>query len=275
MILIRMGSGSGTGMGNLEDTSMRVPWVAAAAGLLGVIIINPSVGQETKPAGEPLFEGKPIGHWIKVLESGDAKVRGQAGQAIGTLVALAKENANADVVAQAKSALPSLVKALQDKEESVRDWAAYTVGYLGPDAKSALPSLVKLLKDKDQLVTMSAANALGSMRAEGKDAVPALVEAATGDDPWLRFSAVEALGKIGSAEKDAIGALVKGVYDREYIVRKGSTEALGRLGPAAKQAVPTLIKAIEDELQYDNIRKAAADSLKKIDPEAAVKAGIR
>ncbi len=255
--------------------SKRGPWAllvgagVLAAGLGGAL----AVGQE-KERGELLSEGKPIAHWIKALETADASARGQALKAIGNLVKEANAKKNAEVLAKAKAALPALIKAMQDSNSGVRDWAAYAASCLGPDAKPALPILVKLLKDDVQQVALTAANALGSMKAEGKEAVPALIEAVTGEDPWLRWSAAVALGSIGPVAKEAVPALAKGVYDKEYIVRKGATEALGDLGPAAKEAVPTLVRAFEDELQYDNIRKIAAASLKKIDLTAAAKAGI-
>ncbi len=255
---------------------MRKSWLWAAAVLVGLSGNGPAIAQEQKPGGELQVEGKPIAHWIQSLEnSRDAQARGQALKGIGNLVKEAKRKSNGDVLAKGKAALPAVVKAMQDSESGVRDWAAYAASCLGADAKAALPSLVKLLKDDVQQVTLTAANALGSMGAEGKDAVPALIEAVTGDDPWLRWSAAVALGSIGPAAKEAVPALAKGVYDKEYIVRKGSAEALGHLGPAAKQAVPTLVQAYEDGLQYDNIRKIAAESLKRIDPAAAAKAGIR
>jgi hypothetical protein len=50
-------------------------------------------------------------------------------------------------------------------------------------------------------------------------------------------------------------------------------EALGRHWGIARPAVPGLVKAIEDS-DLD-VRKAAAEALKKIYPEAASKAGVK
>ena len=53
---------------------------------------------------------------------------------------------------------------------------------------------------------------------------------------------------------------------------------LGNLGPAAKGAVPDLLRVWEKSTKIPGrpgATKALADALKKIDPQAAEKAGIQ
>jgi HEAT repeat protein len=55
-------------------------------------------------------------------------------------------------------------------------------------------------------------------------------------------------------------------------VAAAAARSLGQIGPAAKAAVSALIDALKDEDK--DVRTAAAEALKKIDPEAARKAGV-
>ena len=50
-------------------------------------------------------------------------------------------------------------------------------------------------------------------------------------------------------------------------------EALGKIGPAAKEAVPALVEIVKNGKKA--MRKQAGDALKRIDPKAAAKAGVR
>jgi HEAT repeat protein len=59
-------------------------------------------------------------------------------------------------------AVPSLVKALRDRDEHVRASAAKSLGQLGN--AQAVPALTRALKDKDRHVQASAAEALREIR---------------------------------------------------------------------------------------------------------------
>ncbi|MGF1580940.1 MAG: HEAT repeat domain-containing protein [Gemmataceae bacterium] len=78
---------------------------------------------------------------------------------------------------------------------------------MGPDAKDALPALVKALDDKELSVRGSVVKALGQIGAEAKDAVPALIKALKDKAKELREKAAYALGEIGPAAKDALPTL--------------------------------------------------------------------
>jgi HEAT repeat protein len=70
----------------------------------------------------------------------------------------------------------------------------------------------------------------------------------------------------------ALTALVKKVGDTEAAVRREAAGALERFGPAAKEAVPALVAALAD--RDFPVVLAVRDALKRIDPEAARKAGV-
>jgi len=157
----------------------------------------------------------------------------------------------------------------------VRDWACYALSNIGPGAKEALPTLEDvLLNDKALNVRRASTNAIGSLGKEGKAAVPALRKTLKDEDPWMRHFSAVALGHIGESAKDAVPDLVKAFDDNEYVVQKAAVDAVGAIGPKAKEAVPALLKVWKDPDEYATTRKAAAKSIKLIDPETAKKEGV-
>ena len=67
--------------------------------------------------------------------------------------------------------------------------------------------------------------------------------------------------------------LSEGLKDSQPPVRRWCAESLGVFRADAKAAFDDLVRALKDE--DATVRKAAAEALKKIDPEAAAKAGIK
>jgi HEAT repeat protein len=63
------------------------------------------------------------------------------------------------------------------------------------------------------------------------------------------------------------------LQDRDSRVRRLSGLTLARIGPDARLAVPALIAAMKDA--DAGVRAAVALALKKIDAQAAKKAGVR
>ena len=69
--------------------------------------------------------------------------------------------------------IQNLINLLRSGNEAVRNQAAQSLGYIGPEAKAAVKDLSKLLKDKNVTVRTAAAQALVKI---GSEAVPALIE---------------------------------------------------------------------------------------------------
>jgi len=113
--------------------------------------------------------------------------------------------------------------------------------------EEVLGALVSALKDKRELVRARAARGVGNFGADARTAVPALIEA------------LKASAKIKKED--------------EVFVRVHLLDAVGQIGPAAKAAVPVVLEGLKADDQL--VRKQAAESLKKIDPEAAKKAGLK
>jgi len=76
-------------------------------------------------------------------------------------------------------ALESIMKALEDKEATVRAAAAKCLGMIDPDPKEAVPALLKLVKDdKEESVRIAAMQGLGSMGPNAKEASKSLKDIA-------------------------------------------------------------------------------------------------
>jgi HEAT repeat protein len=96
----------------------------------------------------------------------------------------------------------------------------------GADAKAALPALMKALNSSDVLVRQQAALALGKIGAEAGDAVPALVKALADPEWSVRRQSAVSLGQIGPAPALVTEPLQQCTRDANTLVRKAAKEAL-------------------------------------------------
>ena len=98
-------------------------------------------------------------------------------------------------------------------------------------------------------------------------------------DGWLHvYRPLYILKGMGEHAKVAMPDVIKALDDPYGVVAKVAAEVMGNLGPAAKGAVPELVRVWEKSRKIPrrpNATKALADALKKVDPEAAEKAGIK
>ncbi|NES00714.1 MAG: GAF domain-containing protein, partial [Symploca sp. SIO1B1] len=138
-----------------------------------------------------------------------------------------------------EATIPELIRALQDKNFSVRASAAEALGKIGSEA--TIPELIRALQDKNFSVRASAAEALGKIGSEAT--IPELIQALQDKNFSVRASAAEALGKIGS--EATIPELIQALQDEDYSVRDSAAEALGKIG--SESSIPALIQALQDE----------------------------
>lgn len=207
--------------------------------------------------------------------------------------------------AEAKTALPQLTSALKDKTASVQLSAALALWQIDGQIVG-LSVLSEALKEEDVFLREQACQALGEMGLAAKAAAPALMSALTDKDAKVRALSAAALGKMPgvtgtflklSAALDdtdvdvrlsaahsiwlhqpkttdvTVPVIVAALKHKQVRARIRAAELLGEIGAAAKASVPALVEAIRDE--NPAVRQAAALALKKVDPEAAAKAGIR
>jgi HEAT repeat protein len=144
---------------------------------------------------------------------------------------------------------------------------------MGPAASEASPALLAVLEDPEASVRAASADALAqiplteSLRA-------ALTKALDDKDVLVQLSAVHALARDEQAIPACLPVLRKAFKNEELSIRvRAANISADFTGPHARSAVPLLVEALEDEQRQ--VQGAVARALKKIDPKAAAKAGIR
>jgi HEAT repeat protein len=170
------------------------------------------------------------------------------------------------------------VAALSDISPIVRATATTAVLSL-PDSESAA-SLIPLLDDKDEFVRQEAAYALGKTRSES--AVSPLIERLARDKKHgVRGAAVVALGEIRSEsgvvalsqilrpELAAGSPKKKKSKSKENVfVLRSAARSLGQIGSRA--GVPALLAVVQDENAEGDVRREAANALGSIGDPAAL-----
>ena len=142
----------------------------------------------------------------------------------------------------------------------------------GVDALQDPKSKERAAIEKLQKMSEHAAPAVATMLADGHK---------NRKEPkgWIQvYRPLYILKGMGDHAKVALPDVIKALDDRYGPVAGAAAEVLGNLGPAAKGAVPDLLRVWEKSTKIPGrpgATKALADALKKIDPEAAEKAGIK
>jgi len=196
----------------------------------------------------------------KLLGNMDANVKLSAAEALGDAAAKGQD---------ITLALPALTNALGDKNEDVKDTAAWALTFHYLD-KGNFAEIEKLLGNKDANVKAGAAGALWRAAKNGQDitpAVPALANALGDENKNVRKNAAGALGEAADNGEDitlAVPALANVLKDEDADVRKYAAEAFEQAaekGQDITPAVPALANALGDENK--NVRKNAAGALRK------------
>jgi hypothetical protein len=210
--------------------------------LAGVIwLLSLTLGDHAKP-----YAGKPLGGWVQQLDSGDVGASNQAYAALNARIIPRLVDQMFHDTNDSKLRL-SLIETLNSipgvqinftESAGRRSLAAHYLGSFGPPAKAAVPFLIRALKGPDVPLHEPAIKALGQIHSDPGVVIPLLIPLLTDDN--LNDEAASALGNYGSLAKEAFPKIVP------------------------------LLKAKDRDA-----RAAARDALKKIDPEAAAKAGAK
>lgn len=186
--------------------------------------------------------------------------------------------------------------------------AAHACGALGPAAEAAFPALTEAMNDRgaasdvgnglsrmmprsvpvltnvlatgsvvarcraaDNLVT-----AFSHPEVEGM-ARTALISALHDSDPGVRMAAASAFQFWNTNLNSVVPELARVLSDPDPSVRGNAATSLANFGSAAKAAVPEFLKLLQDTNPYvsGTVADRAAKMLSKIDPEAAVRAGVK
>jgi HEAT repeat protein len=161
----------------------------------------------------------------------------------------------------ASAQVPSLSATLtNDPSPEVRIAAAWALGYIGPEARMAAPALFCATQDKEYHVRCPAFRALGQIRPNPQLTIPLLVAGLDDAVPVARFDAAFALGDYGTQAKAAIPTLLRMLATNNAAVLEPDTN--GFYAVTAGNAA-----GVEKDV--------VGRTLKKIDPEAAAKAGVQ
>jgi HEAT repeat protein len=288
------------GMGKKRGILLAVLFVALLGGLVWML---------SRPA-EPVCKGKPLSAWLnefngvpgetnqaafvafremgtnaipallKTLQSGDPRFqrmilklnRMQSLVHFPLRDTLAQRWAASSALyamgANAKPAFPALTNLLFDPTSSYP--SAIALAGMGSEA---LPPLFAALTNQNATIRDSAAFGLSWERSDLNLVVPALIGRLSDQDMGVHYTALEALCQLHAEPELAVPALMEEFPGKNPGFRRVILIALGEFGTSASAAVPMLLEVLSDNDQEE--RKHAAWALKRIDPEAAAKAGVK
>ena len=231
---------TGALLGALKDSDEEVG--SSAAHLLGMIMTE---------------NAEVIPSLINYLGDQDAEVRSRA---VGLLTKPVGERA-----------APRLIEVLDNTNSLVRGAAARILGTYGTVASAAVPKLAELVKEEnepDAQVRYSAAEALWKIDHQSRALIPLRIAELKHEREGVRWDAASFLGECGPEAANALPDLAEMLRnDSRSRLRAKAATTLGHIGPQAKTAIPALQEALRDESQ--NVRDAAAEALKKIEPTGA------
>lgn len=191
----------------------------------------------------------------------DAPFRAEAAKALG------------NIGTKSPAVVPELVRLLkEDADVEVRTEAARALGKIGAEAGLASKALAAILKGSGGGDTLrgEAARALARVDPLAPGTAAALNAAVDDRSGHVGVCAAEALWKVSGEPDRAVPALVARLRDSGS--RAAAAQALYRIGPKAKAAVPALLTAAKDKDRL--FHESVVMALRKIDPQAAAKAGV-
>src|SRR5262249_8520841 len=133
---------------------------------------------------------------------------------------------------EAKQVMPSVLDALANKDNNLRDQALETIAGIGPNAREAIPTLITMMEKQDIKLF--------------KEQPSGRVHIQDSDDAFLDKIA-KTLGKIGQpAVLPLRRSLITTNVNAGLLI--GVCRALGMIGPPAKPAIPDLQRISQSPL---------------------------
>ena len=118
------------------------------------------------------------------------------------------------------ASIPKLLQALQNKDASIRYWAATGIGNIGAAATSTLTRVVESLDDPSPSVRIAAARAVAKLGSP-EEALPVLEAELKSDHQWGRLAAAIVLDEMDDEARPALPSLKQSLLNQpnKYIVR--------------------------------------------------------
>lgn len=181
----------------------------------------------------------------------------------------------------AKDALPELVEALQDPENSVRQLAAQAIGNLGQDGRPALPALLKVLQETRNFLAIDYAMAMTRISDTAtRDAVRQLLLVKSPKTQQILLT----IRYLDEFPDHSVRDSVELLTDESFEVRANAAEFLGDLATrqikdrpvwelvtvSSNQVVEALAPALDDS--HTNVRIQAGIAIAKLARENSQRA---
>jgi HEAT repeat protein len=154
------------------------------------------------------------------------------------------------------AAVEPLIESLQDKEGTVRKFAALLLGKLGDPR--AIEPLGMSLYDMHHEVGKAAAESLANF---GGSSFQILTEALSHPEMWIRIHAMIGLSRIRDARVAPV--LIQMLNDPEREVKKQAIQSLGGLKDSRATAILQQIMADRSDREFHALAKDALDNLAK------------
>jgi HEAT repeat protein len=236
---------------------------------------------------EPNYDGKPLTTWLqeapmffeeaedKTSPSGRAAIaiRHIGTNAVPYLIQSArlKDSFLKRFIASALPWPQSIPPIFRPAKET-REMAVFGFYALGSMGKDAVPALIELLKDRDTDVRYHAARSLGYIGGDAEPAIPQLLLLVDHTNRVIAWTAMSSLGMIRRKPFVVVPLLITNLLSTNAILYDRTILALGDFGEQARAASPFILPFLNDADEVT--RWDTTNVLKRIDPEAAAKAGI-
>jgi len=176
-------------------------------------------------------------------------------------------------------AVAALTTGLNDADSRVRLKATFGLQGLGPDAKAAVPVLAARMQNsvEDWRVRVAAAEVILSLAPQEAEAaiVPTLIDALRQKSESVHSRALHLVVKLGPRARGMVPELIGLLEDPSPRFRRQAANALGAIGSDARAAVPALLRRMRLPHEQESVREAVIEAVKKIDPEALMRAGSK
>ncbi|MBP3957074.1 HEAT repeat domain-containing protein [Gemmata sp. G18] len=179
----------------------------------------------------------------------------------------AAEAATAIDPAQAPKAVDVVVELLKNRQHRRSLVRANSLGFLvrlGDHAKGAMPALAEVLADRDSVFRGDVALTMITIDAKNATAAYDWVRKVLDDSEPDRDDVRDQLPKLGQLAEPLVPELTAQLKSEDGDHRRYAIETLGAIGPGAKNALPALKKLIETDPETSN-RARATEAVKKIE----------
>ncbi len=157
-----------------------------------------------------------------------------------------------------------LTKQLSDGRPLGKSLAARMLGIMGPAAKSAVPDLLKALEDPDETVKTSACSALGEVNSAPAQVIPALLKIVASETTLSLETSLAAARAVVDFGAQSVSYLLKGIESLDSRDRFWAVFMLGDIGPKARTAVPAIRRLLQSPYEDRDVLMAADIAINRI-----------